>query len=231
VEKTVEKDKVEQIRQRLLKSEIVYPEKSSSAGSQHYRYTPVFATLHSYMGSNDVPPVEDCAEYLLDRYQMDALRNGSPGEVDSVLHRTHKLVLEFYQRLHLLALLTDTFGPYIAFETLEDKGFNVDFILQINPSTPGLQYVKKTELGICTIMFSDRQWKVSGADWVSRKMRSKQELDYPAWPGPVFSISNERIPPVETINGLPLYGPCHADNLLSEIQEHFAPHQYTLLEG
>lgn len=223
-------DTVEQIEQRLKESEISYPEFSSSAGSQHYKYVPVFATLHTYLGSNDAPPVEDCAEYLLDRYQMDALKHGPPDEVESVLHRTHKLVLEFYQRLHLLALLTDTFGPYLAFETLEDKGYNVDFTLQINPSTPDLQYVKTTELGICTIMFSNRQWKVSGADWVARKMGSKQELQYLAWHGPVFSISNKHIPLAETINGLPLYGPRHVDNLLSEIQEHFAPHQFTLLE-
>jgi len=225
------KNTAEQIKQRLKESEIEYPKFSTSAGSQHYKYVPVFGALKTHVGSNDVPPVEDCAEYLLDRYQMDALRHGPPDEVASVLHRTHKAVLEFYQRLHLLVLLTGTFGSYISHETLEDKGFNVDFTLQINPSTPGLQYVKTTELGICTIMFSDRQWKVGGADWVARKMGSKQELQYLAWHGPVFSISNKRIPPAEAINGLPLYGPRHVDNLLSEIQEHFAPHQYTLLEG
>lgn len=113
-------DTVEQIKQRLRESEISYPEFSPSAGSQHYKHVPVFATLHSFVGDK-VPVVEDCAEYLLDRCQMDVLKHGPPDEVESVLHRTHKLVLEFYQRLHLLALLTDTFGPTLLLKPLKTR--------------------------------------------------------------------------------------------------------------
>lgn len=220
-------DLAERIEEHLLASEIVYPGNILSSGL-NYRHKPVFGALYSYyLTQGGILSVEDCAEYLLDLYQMHPLRHGLPDEVSWVLTQTHKLVMDFFQRLHLIALLENTFGPFISHETLEDKGFNVDFLLGIGPHTPGLQYAKEIQIGICTGMFLSE--KIRG-DWVTRKKDSKQKFGYPAWHGMVFSLSNRHIPHARIVKDLPLFGEDHVSNLLSEVQEYYAPHQYALLE-
>lgn len=223
---------VSEIIERISTAEIKQPENSPSSYQHLYRDVPVSAELYRLVRAvGSIPEVDECAEYLLDRYYLDSLRRGAPTEIEGILHRTHELILNWFQALHLLALLIDKFTFC---DHVDEAGlrYNVDFIIRLRPpfSFAGLEYIKETDIGLCTMMLSDQQWRTFGADWLTRKMDFKQIQGYSPWTDPVFIISNQRIPPDVTINGLSLFGEAHIENLIEEIKVYFAPHQYTLLE-
>lgn len=223
---------VSEIIERISTTEIKYPESVPASYQHHYRDVPVFTELYELVRSlGSMPEVDECAEYLLDRHYLDSLRYGSPTEIEGILHKTHELILNWFQALHLLALLIDKF-TFCDYVDEDGQRYNVDFIIRLRPpfSFAGLEYIKETDVGLCTIMLSDQRWRTFGADWLTRKMDFKQSQDYSSWTDPVFTISNQRIPPGMTINGLSLFGGAHIENLIEEIKVYFAPHQYTLLE-
>ncbi len=222
---------VSEIIERISMTEIKQPEISPASYQYLYRDVSVSAELYELVrAAGSVPEVDECAEYLLDQHYLDSLRCGSPTEIEGILHRTHELILNWFQALHLLTLLIDkfTFCDYV-----DEAGqrYNVDFIIRLRPpfSFAGLEYIKETDIGLCTIMLSDQRWRTFAPDWLTRKMDFKQIQGYSPWTDPVFTISNQHIPPDVTINGLSLFGEAHIENLIEEIKVHFAPHQYTLL--
>lgn len=222
---------VSEIIERITTTEIKYPEFSGASFQHLYRDASVSVELYELIqATGSVPEVDECAEYLLDRHYLDSLRYGSATEIEGILHRTRELVLNWFQALHLLALLIDKF-TFCDYVTEAGQRYNVDFIIRLRPpfSFTGLEYIKETDIGLCTMMLSNQRWGTIGPDWLTRKINFKQIQGYSPWTDPVFTISNQHIPSL-TINGLSLFGEAHIENLIEEIKVHFAPHQYTLLE-
>ena len=212
------------IRYEMENSEIRYPP-NNPLWNDYYRHVAVFPELYSFLlSAQRVPAPDECAAYLLNKFYYDSLVRGAQSELEGVLGRTHKLVLDWFRDLLLSALLVDRFGSCF-YETVNDKGFNVDFVVRLKPFIKGLEYVQPTDIGICAAMMSRPQWDRLGSDWLTRKMESKQKRGYEKWPGDSFAVSNRATPHSEEINGVWLYGSQHVDQLLKDVQVFYKPHQ------